>query len=66
MESEGDNIDLRRLGTLAENFTVGARWVPGSIFKEGGKRGVRAAGSLFVVVNVNVNEFSTPLPTVAS
>ena len=69
MESEDDDGDLRHPGTVAENMTVGARRAPGARTGEGGRRGVGSAGgagSSVVVVNVNVDDFPTPLLMVAS
>ena len=64
-ESEDENGDPRRPGTITANANVDAGRVPGAIFGEGGRRGVRdedGAGSLVFVVNTDVNNSPlTPL-----
>ena len=57
------------MGTVAEKLTVNTIWTLIARVGEGERRGVRdmgGPGSLVVVVNVNVDKFPLPPPTVAS
>ena len=61
--------DPRRTSNVPLNATVDLRRATGEIFREGGMKGVGAAGgagSSAVVVNVDVEKSPTPPPTVAS
>ena len=71
MESDDDNGDPSRPGTVTANATVDARWAPGARVGEGwwgeGVGAEGGAGSSFVVIiNVDIDDFPIPLPTIAS
>ena len=64
-----DNGDPRRLGTVTTNVTVKVRQALGARVREVGRRGVGSAGStssFSIIIKVDVENFTTSLPTVAS